>query len=82
MAPPELIDGHKEFEVEDILDSQCRYCKLQSLVKWKGYTDDDDRTWEPVENLTHCKELLKEFHDKHPQAIRSIEGIYPVKKYA
>lgn len=25
--------------------------KLQLLVKWKGYDDPADRTWEPEENL-------------------------------
>ena len=78
IAPSELIDGHEEFEVEDILDSRRYRRKLQYLIKWKGYGSDEN-TWEPVENLTRCKDLIKEFHDRHPKAIRSIGGIYAVK---
>ena len=35
-------------------------------VHWKGWTDDDD-TWETMENLTDCKDMLKEFYIKRLQ---------------
>ncbi len=33
------------------------------LVSWEGYTDDDN-SWEPYENVKHCTERLKEFHER------------------
>ena len=33
------------------------------LVHWKGWPDDSD-TWETMENLTDCKEMLKDFYIK------------------
>lgn len=52
----------EEYEVEDILDSGMDYDTKQVLflVKWKGYGDKDN-TWEPKTNLTHAKELVREF---------------------
>ena len=32
------------------------------LVKWRGY-DERESTWEPIENLSHAQEKLKDFHD-------------------
>ena len=53
-----------EFEVERILN--VRYGQYREteeyLVKWKGYPDSEN-TWEPIQNLTNCKQLLQEFHE-------------------
>jgi hypothetical protein len=35
----ELIEGQPEWEVEKILDSRLYRCKLQYLIKWKGYSE-------------------------------------------
>lgn len=52
----------REFIVEKILaqefDANTR--RLMFLVKWKGYATEQN-TWEPLENLTHCNELLTQF---------------------
>ena len=39
--PSDLVDGEEEYKVKKILDLQRfgRRCKLQYLVKWKGYPD-------------------------------------------
>ncbi|KAG8163333.1 hypothetical protein KVR01_006630 [Diaporthe batatas] len=52
----------EEYEIEDILDSGMDHDTKQVLflVKWKGYGDEAN-TWEPKTNLTHAKELVKEF---------------------
>ena len=45
----------------------CAILKFQMkgmyLVHWKGWPDDSD-TWETMENLTDCKEMLKDFYIK------------------
>ena len=43
--PPDLVDNAEEYEVEKILDSRKfgRGCKLQYLVKWKGYPDSENQ---------------------------------------
>ncbi|KAL7281621.1 hypothetical protein ACG7TL_004938 [Trametes sanguinea] len=73
VAPPEsvIIDGHEEFEVEAIFDSRRYRRQLQYLVWWKGYGREED-SWEPVKNLANSQELIKEFHEAYPHAVRSI----------
>ena len=60
--PPVIVDGEKEHEVEEILDSRVRRRRLQYLVKWTGY---DDPTWEPQEYLedVHAVDV---FHAQYP----------------
>jgi len=74
-APPVIVDGHEEFEVEEVLDSRVRYGKLQYLVHWKDWPI-SSRTWEPQANLANAPELIAKFHsaypDKpHPRSLRS-----------
>ena len=64
--PPEIIDGHLEFEVESILKRRIRKYgrgfRTEYLVHWKGYPSEDD-TWEPLSNLTNCTDLLRAYHN-------------------
>jgi hypothetical protein len=71
--PPDPIevDNALEYEVDQILDSRKYRNQLQYLVKWQGY-DQGHNSWEPATNLTHCSELVKAFHAKHPAAPRWI----------
>ena len=62
---PVKLQGYTEYEVDAIVDSRYYYRKLQYLIDWRGYGP-DDRTWEPLDSLTHCSELLYEFHQRHP----------------
>lgn len=64
-SPPIEIEDHYEYEVEEILDSKIVRKKLKYLVKWLGY-ELEDSTWEPLENLANCPELIKKFHELHP----------------
>ncbi|GLB43148.1 putative retrotransposable element tf2 155 kda protein type 1-like [Lyophyllum shimeji] len=75
--PPTLIDDEEWFDVEDILDSRFFRRKLQYKVKWKGYGY-EDASWEPVENVAHARDLVREFHRRHPDAPKQVHGMFPV----
>ena len=65
--PPEEIDGELEYHVEEVLDSRLRHGQLQYLVKWQGYTEENN-TWEPTMNLEHATAVIAAFHTSHPSA--------------
>ena len=58
------LDG-PEFEFVAVLDSKIMRNKLLYLVDWVGYTP-NDRTWEPIANLSNVAELVTTFHRKYP----------------
>ena len=64
-------DREIEFEVESIIDSRWKGRRLEYLVHWKGYSD-EDRTWEPKGNLANASEAIKDFHHANPSAPRSL----------
>jgi hypothetical protein len=70
--PPDLIDGEEEYKVESILKSRrySRGCKVQYLVKWKGYADSDNE-WVNWDDM-HANEALEEFKRRQPRAITHI----------
>ena len=64
-------DREIEFEVESIIDSRWKGRRLEYLVHWKGYSE-EDRTWEPKGNLTNALEAIKDFHRSKPNAPRTL----------
>ena len=54
-------DKYNVKEVKDLkkIRSQWKY-----LVKWQGWLESYN-TWELEENLTNCKSLVREYHQKH-----------------
>jgi len=54
------MEGHPEYEVEEILAHRRRGRGHQYLVKWKGYGMEEN-TWEPLSNLWGAKDLVEEF---------------------
>jgi hypothetical protein len=60
-----VIQGEElEYEVESIVDIRPNAeHRREYLIKWKNY-DEEHNSWEPPENLTNVKELLKHFHQK------------------
>ena len=39
LPPPEVINDHEEYEVQEVLDSRMRRGMIQYLEKWKGFSD-------------------------------------------
>jgi hypothetical protein len=67
---PVEVESDIEYEVETILDSRKRRNQVSYLVSWKGYGPEEN-TWLNFKDLTHCQELLKEFHEKYPSKPKS-----------
>jgi transposase InsO family protein len=69
--PPDLVKGQEEWEVDNVLASRRfgRNKTLQYLVKWKGFSEAHN-SWEPKGNLRNAGQLVQEFHNKNPRAIR------------
>jgi transposase InsO family protein len=59
----ELADETEEYEVEQVLDMQMVNNQPFYLIKWKGY-DTSENTWEPINNLTNCQQLLQNYHQQ------------------
>jgi len=55
------------------MDSQLSRDRLQYLVKWKGYPERHEWTWEPLCNLTHADQAVDDFHKSHPAAPRPVD---------
>ena len=41
--PPIQIEGEDEYKLDEIIDSQFHYNKLQYRAKWKGYSPEHDK---------------------------------------
>ncbi|SLM33715.1 reverse transcriptase domain protein [Lasallia pustulata] len=66
----ETDNNDKEYVVEKVLQSQLVDGQLQYLVKWKGYSMDDN-TWEPASQFT-SKKVLQDFHRHHPEQPKTV----------
>ncbi|CAJ0958656.1 unnamed protein product [Ranitomeya imitator] len=87
---PVLVEGELEYIVEKILDSRVSRRKLQYLVKWKGYGQEDN-SWVFASDV-HAADLVRAFHMAHPgrpggsgfcvdrKAIFPILGLFRVKE--
>jgi hypothetical protein len=72
--PPDEIEGEKFWVVEGIAKSRLNRKRVEYLVFWKGYPPEElEATWEPWENLEGdeaVEALVKELHQKYPQAVK------------
>ena len=66
---PELKDGEWEWEVEKVDDMKVdRRGVTKFLVYWIGYPKPE---WKPLEELKHCKEVLKDYFERTGEEIPS-----------
>eukprot|EP00092_Neocalanus_flemingeri_P036324 GFUD01039546.1.p1 GENE.GFUD01039546.1~~GFUD01039546.1.p1 ORF type:complete len:744 (+),score=250.90 GFUD01039546.1:103-2232(+) len=64
------IEADDEYEVENILEVRKGSLGKEYLVKWKGWENEEDRTWEPEASLEGSKKLLKEFDIEEAKKLR------------
>ena len=70
----EEVNYSDEYEAEEILDVKRTRGKPYYLIKWRGYTDEEN-TWEPVTHLTNCRELVHRFVKDKCQAEPARESV-------
>jgi len=68
---PVEVEGEEEYVVEEILDSCLRHNKLEFLVKWEWYMNENN-LWEPEDNCRNACNATTAFYHKYPQAPRWI----------
>jgi len=68
---PVEIQGEMEYEVEKILSKRKRYGKVEYLVRWKGYTAEED-TWEKEGNLENAREVVEDYKREYEKTVRRI----------
>ena len=72
--PPDLIDEDEEYEIEEVVHSRRfgKGCKVQYLVKWKGYPDSENQRvdWDDM----HADEALADFKKKNPDTVSHIKA--------
>jgi len=73
IPPPSVeITSKKEYKVEEILDRQEKRGKTRYLVKWKGYTVEEN-IYERLENLKNTKMIEKFEKGRFEEEIQRIQ---------
>src|SRR6202012_1915218 len=70
-AQDRMVPDEDEYDVESIKDLRKRNGKVQYLVYWKGYRTP---TWEPVENLNNCKDILDKFIKSYNKRNKTLQA--------
>ncbi|XP_054159192.1 chromobox protein homolog 3-like [Oppia nitens] len=66
--------GDGQYVVEKVVDKRRRNNKVEYMIKWQGY-DDNDNTWEPLLNLD-CQELI----DEYEATVKSLQTLPSTSK--
>ena len=57
-------DDSDTYNVERILGKRKNHGKLEYLVKWEGFPDDQN-TWEPIKHLSNVSHLISEYENQN-----------------
>jgi hypothetical protein len=72
-TPPEIIGGKERYEVEEVVDSRLRYRKLEYLVRWKGYGQEEN-SWIAEKDL-NAPDLVTTFYRMQPNTPKRISAL-------
>ncbi len=70
--PPDVIDGDDFYEVDRIVSHRKRGRGHQYLIRWKGYTAEDD-SWQKLDDLKNSEEILNEYQRRKGLPITTFE---------
>ena len=60
------FDRETRYEVAGILDEKLRYNKSYLLIRWVGYSELFDNSWEPLEEIeSGAPKVLKRWRKDH-----------------
>jgi hypothetical protein len=59
-----------EYEVDKILDKRIRDGMIAYKIQWISFPA-SDATWEPIENLEKCQDMITEFEKNRKEANKS-----------
>lgn len=68
------VEGAPEYTVKEILDSQLWQNKMEFLIKWKDYTNENN-LWEPKENCKWVHKAIAQFFKLNPNVPHHIVWI-------
>ncbi|XP_039634262.1 chromobox protein homolog 1-like [Perca fluviatilis] len=64
-AAAAVKEEEEEYVVEKVLDRRLVKGRVEFLLKWKGFSDEDN-TWEP-QDILDCPDLITEYMQKHEE---------------
>ncbi|XP_039676297.1 chromobox protein homolog 1-like [Perca fluviatilis] len=71
-AAAAVKEEEEEYVVEKVLDRRLVKRRVEFLLKWKGFSDEDN-TWEP-QDILDCPDLITEYMQKHMEEEEKKEG--------
>ena len=66
-------DDEEDYEVEKVLGKKGKGKSVRYLVKWKGWDDEEDQTWEPLENLQNVSDMVDEYEKSLREKLSSMK---------
>ncbi|KAH7727538.1 Chromo domain containing protein [Aphelenchoides avenae] len=72
-------ENEEVFVVEKILAKRMKKGKVEYKIKWKGYDDPKDNTWEPEENCD-CPELIEAYERANKKEPERKSGSFATRK--